>query len=503
MLSFRHIWMRCLTGIILLLISGQVVAQNLQEAITAAQGYYNRTVQEAEDFIKGVDEAYAEYMKNPWKKVSLTDVESNPYADFPKIKPEVFFLGDRSSKLQLLPCDVTHIGGLNADPGRYMELEYDSDENIEARDVLVGFNGYDISMRFVDDCEIHIENTSEEHLASVWLQMSGSPYDLILSDIVKIGKHLVLSDWSIVKFVEAFSDAVYNASQKHRESVLTQVYLLHRLGFRVCLARDESGNLYRLISSDATLNGTKELYEDGIPYTLIGDYGDIDLFPFFFDGYGKYPVSMAVNRNEHFYSEYSDTLSFVSEKYPEVAVSVPVNVALKKFYGDFPIYHTDGNPMTEFYYRAMAPMSRDIIEAVYPTLLNVVEGKTYVEALNILLDFVQTAFRYEMDSDRWNKERFFFPGEIWYHDVSDCDDKAILFSRLVRDILKLEVALVFWPGHLSCAVNLDDTVEGFMFDVSGKKYVSCDPTMPHAGVGDVMEVLKDTKASLIMLYSHI
>lgn len=499
MLSFRDMCVKCLAGIILLLVSGQVAAQSLQEAIAAAQDHYNRTLQQAEDFIKETDKAYAEYMKNPWKKVSLTKVEINPYAEFPKTKPEVFSPGDRSSRLQLLQCDVTHIGGLNADPGRYMKLEYDSYENIEVRDVLVSFNGYDISMRFAEDCEIHIDNTSEEHLASVWMQMSDSPYDLILSDIVKIGKHLVLSDWSIVKYVEAFCDAVYDAPEMHRESVMTQVYLLHRLGFRVCLAHDGYDNLYRLISSDATLNGTKEIYQDGIPYTLIGDYDGIDLSPYFFDDHGEYPVSMAVNRNEHFYSEYSDTLSFVSEKYPEVAVSVPVNVALKKFYEEFPIYHTDGNPLTEFYYRAMAPMSGDIVETVYPVLADALNGKSYLEALNMLLDFVQTAFRYEMDSDRWSKERFFFPGEIWYHDASDCDDKAILFSRLVRDILKLKVALVFWPGHLSCAVNLDGHQEGFMFDVSGEKFVSCDPTMPEACVGDVMEVLKDVKASLILL----
>ena len=67
MLSFRDMCVKCLAGIILLLVSGQVAAQSLQEAIAAAQDHYNRTLQQAEDFIKETDKAYAEYMKNPWK----------------------------------------------------------------------------------------------------------------------------------------------------------------------------------------------------------------------------------------------------------------------------------------------------------------------------------------------------------------------------------------------------------------------------------------------------
>jgi Fe-S-cluster formation regulator IscX/YfhJ len=63
MLSFRDMCVKCLAGIILLLVSGQVTAQSLQEAIAAAQDYYNRTLQQAEDFIKEADKAYAEYIE--------------------------------------------------------------------------------------------------------------------------------------------------------------------------------------------------------------------------------------------------------------------------------------------------------------------------------------------------------------------------------------------------------------------------------------------------------
>lgn len=473
--GFKNQCFRYLLGAVLLLVSGQVYAQSLQESIKAAQNLYKSSLR------------------------SSVAVKSNPYAEFPKIRPEVFSPGKRPSQLLTMEYEVTRTGGLFANPGRYAVMKFEEDEDLDHQKIIAGFNGYRISIRFVPECVVRIENVSEEHLESVWRHLSGSPLGPTLNDIVKAGRYLNLSDWSMVNFVEAFSDSVFEGPEMRKESVMLQVFLLHSLGFRVCLAHDEAGNLYRLISSDAALNGTREFYEDGVPYSLFGGSDNLKLSLCFFDGHGKYPVSMAINPDEIFYSEYGDTRRFVSDNYPELSVSVPVNTVLKNFYGSFPIYHTNDNPLTEFYYRASANMPREIVEAVYPTLAAALNGKSHVDALNMLLDFVQTAFIYEIDNDRWEGERFFFPGEIWYHDVCDCDDKAILFSRLVRDIMKLDVALVFWPGHLSCAVETDEPLAGYMYDVSGRKYVSCDPTMPGARVGDVMETLKDKKASLIIL----
>lgn len=498
MLSFRYMCVKCLAGIILLLVSGQVAAQSLQEAIAAAQDYYNRTVQEAEDFIKEVDKAYAEYMKNPWKKVVPVDSRKSPFEEYPSIDPEIFSPGKKVSELVDMEYDFTQVGGMYSQSQRFEELGFEEDTDAVMDVVPVRFNGFQIDMRFPADGKIRIAGTAEVELSAAWERMSGMPYGVVLNDILKIGRRLNLCDWSLVRLVKIFMDAVYGEDARN-ESVITQVYFLHRLGFRVALAYDPEGRLYRLVSTDARVRGARDYYNDGIPYSLIGEAETHDLSLFFYDGYGDNPVCLTANLDEIFYPEYADEIHFESASYPELSFSVQVDLSLKSYYEDYPSYYTDDNPMTEFYYRASLPMARYIQESVYPVLESAVEGKTEVEAVNILLDFVQTAFAYEMDEDRWNQERFFFPGEIWYHDVSDCDDKAMLFARLVQDVLDMKVALVFWPGHLSCAVNIPEAVAGYVFDVFGEKYVSCDPTWKDARAGDVMEVFKDVKASLILL----
>lgn len=498
MLSFRYMCLRCLAGIILLLISGQAAAQSLQEAIAAAQNYYNKTVQEAEDFIKEVDKAYAEYMKDPWKKVTPVDSRKSPFEEYPSIDPEIFSPGKKVSELVDVEYDFTKVGGLYSQSHRFEELEFEEDADAVLDRVPIKFNGYQLSMRFPSEGKIKIAGTTEEELSITWKRMSEMPYGIVLNDILKIGRRLNLCDWSLVRLIRTFSDAVYG-NEAANESVMTQVYFLHRLGFRVALAYDPEGRLYRLVSTDARVRGARDYYNDGIPYSLIGEPEIHDLSLFFYDGYGDNSVCLTANLDELFYPEYADEVHFESKSYPELSVSLHVDLSLKSYYENYPSYYTDDNPMTEFYYRATLPMARDIQESVYPVLEAAVAGKTDVEAVNILLDFVQTAFAYEMDEDRWNQERFFFPGEIWYHDVSDCDDKAMLFARLVQDVLDMKVALVFWPGHLSCAVNIPEAVAGYVFDIFGEKYLSCDPTKKNARAGDVMDVLKDVKASLILL----
>lgn len=473
-------------------------AQDIQETIARAQQLFSSTIDQAESYRRKVAEAYAEHMRDPWEKVSAVKMEVNPFAEYPKISPDVFNLGKRSSERFEMRGEVADVEVPYADSSRYKKLMFRNERDAETYSVPIRFNGFDIAMRFVPQCAFTIQDTSEESLALLWQQMSRSPFGIILNDIIKIANRLNLCDWSLLRFIETYSDTVC-ASKSHRESVLMQVYILHSLGFRVCLAKDNNGNLYRLISTDARLDGAVEFYEDGIPYSLLDPFEEMDLCLFSFNDHGEYPITMSINPDERFYSECVDTLRFTSVRYPEVSVSVAVDDVLKTFYEEYPIYLTNDNPLTEFYYRASVPMTRDIQETVYPVLTAAVDGKTNVEALNILLDFVQTAFRYEMDSERWRKERFFFPGEIWFYDTSDCDDKAILFSRLVRDVLGLEVALVFWPGHLSCAVKLEEPLHAYVFDVSGQQFVSCDPTMPGACVGDVMPQLKEVKASLILL----
>ena len=97
-------------------------------------------------------------------------------------------------------------------------------------------------------------------------------------------------------------------------------------------------------------------------------------------------------------------------------------------------------------------------------------------------------------------------GPLYHHEsglpfrgVSKGTDRAILFSRLVRDLVGLDVVLLYYPGHLAAAVAFNDNVSGDYLTYKNKKYVVCDPTYINAGVGRTMPGMNNQEAQIIAL----
>ena len=144
-------------------------------------------------------------------------------------------------------------------------------------------------------------------------------------------------------------------------------------------------------------------------------------------------------------------------------------------------------------------MNERVKKQLYPPLRSVIQGKSQQEAANILLNFVQTAFVYEYDDKVWGSDRAFFAEESLYYPYCDCEDRSILFSRLVRDLLGLKVLLVYYPGHLATAVRFTEPVTGDYISLNNQKYIVCDPTYIGAPVGATMPDMDNGKAKVILL----
>ena len=119
--------------------------------------------------------------------------------------------------------------------------------------------------------------------------------------------------------------------------------------------------------------------------------------------------------------------------------------------------------------------------------------------MNVLLDWVQTGLVYEYDDKVWGHDRVFFAEESLFYPYADCEDRAVLFSHLVRDLLGLDVALVYYPNHLATAVRFTDNVAGDAMQVGQTRYVVCDPTYIGAPVGMQMPNLDCSKVQCIVL----
>lgn len=100
----------------------------------------------------------------------------------------------------------------------------------------------------------------------------------------------------------------------------------------------------------------------------------------------------------------------------------------------------------------------------------------------------------------WGGDRAFFADETLYYPYCDCEDRSILFSRLVRDLLGLDVVLVYYPGHLATAVNLTEgDIKGDYLTLGDRRYVVRDPTYINAPAGHTMTGMDNSAAKVILL----
>lgn len=474
-------------------------AQNLNQLIDKVNEKNNRIMERVDERRREIDRKYTEHINKTWSRIGKTAPEKNPFDEQEPVTPvpydpdmgivERVYSDPQVLKVSDRPIGVERTAAQERQP---------AEDDIKDIKVEVPCNGVDVLIRFPKGGLVRMDGTSEEKVSEAWKRMSCAPYENMFRDLSRLREYLSLSDWSLYRFVESLSSELYGDSRSP-ESVVFSVYVLNRLGFLICLGRSDEGQLYKCVATDMGVLNFPGYCLDGTLYYLFDSHPPQDLMMVDLRMNGEVPMNMMMNTDEVFYSKYSDPKSYSSKNYPSVTVEVESDMVRMAFYNDYPSIYSDENPLTSFYYHAMMPMSKSVSDTVYPVLRKSVSGKSEYDAVNILLDFVQTAFQYEYDYVVWGKERYLYADEIWHYNLSDCEDRSILFSRLVRDILGLEVALVYWPGHLSCAVNFNYKVDGSCFVVSGKKYVSCDPTYIGAGAGAVMPDLKDKKAQLIIL----
>ena len=130
-------------------------------------------------------------------------------------------------------------------------------------------------------------------------------------------------------------------------------------------------------------------------------------------------------------------------------------------------------------------------------LAPIVEGKSETEAANLLINFVQTGFKYATDQEQFGYEKPFFVEELFYYPYCDCEDRSVLYSYLVRNLLKLDVVLLDYPNHIATAVCFNENVSGDFVTVEGKKYIVCDPTYIGASIGKAMPQFKRVAAKVL------
>lgn len=315
-----------------------------------------------------------------------------------------------------------------------------------------------------------------------------------------------LSQWAYFRLVGDFAQA-FMPGRVNEQRVLEGLLMIYE-GYDVRFAQDDSGRIYRLLGCVellpehpyVVLDGKRFYAFEDSPATLRIATGSMP---------GTECVSAKPSGRERFDMRRGEPHHVVLCDHsphccdnrchkPLAEFDLTGNLNRMDFYAGCPMTVDGCDPDTKWNSYAGGLLSDEIRAQFYPALRKLIEGRTRLEAVNLLMKFVE-AFDYGSDNEIWGGDRAFFAEETLHYPLRDCEDGAILLTRLVRDLVGLPVALVYYPGHLAAAVAFDTYVSGAYLSDGGRRYTVCDPTYYYVDAGVQMPASKVDAGAAVLI----
>ncbi len=482
--------------------SSIVCAQNT--AIEQYNQFKQQAQQEYSYFRKKCNAEYAEFLKQAWESYQAGPVIPKPKDEV--VPPVVMPEDDRDKPVEPKPVPIdTVVAPVIEEPKPQPLPIAPIYENQQTTDSYLAFSffGTDGKVRVpkerTNGLGLLSTSLNGDNLAKAWDVLSNGDYDNLIRDCLELRIKHGLSDWAYLLMIRDLSEKYCGG--RNNDAIFFMSWIFCQTGYQMRLAI-EGNKLYLLF-------GTKhQIY--GMPYYVIdGTY----FYPLLHEGERmaegvqicgasfpeEQPLSLFLPSAHSFAEAYGNIRTISSGRYQDMKVSVKTNQNLIKFYSTYPSSMVNDNFITRWAMYANTPMANEIKASMYPQLRSYITGKSQLEAVNMLLNWVQTGLVYEYDDKVWGGDRAFFAEESLNYPYCDCEDRSILFTRLIRDLLGLECILIYYPGHLACAVNFTDNVNGDYIILNGKKFIVTDPTYIGAPVGRTMPDMNNSTAKVILL----
>lgn len=431
---------------------------------------------------------YIDFVRKAWKEFGQDPPQVKP--EEPRVEPVVF-----DDKKQDRPIDRRRLEEKSVEPAPQddhardsqpqpiQEIEQQQESPIEKEfsGMPFSFFGTDMQVRLDETKRLNIGEISPDRIADLLGLLSSKEYDNLLYDCLKLRSDRKLCDWAYLLMLKEIADQF--CGQGTNEATLLLGWLYCQSGYKARFATDGS-RLGLLIASKHSIYDKGAYNVDGDKFYPIDDIsGSMHICEASFPQ--EKGLSLYINAAQNFGNENFDEREIKSKRYPDTAIKVKIRKGLIDFYNTYPTSYVNDDFTTRWAMYADTPMDDSVKAQIYPVLAAELSGLNPLEATEHLLNFVQTGLEYGYDDEIWGGDRAFFAEETLHYPYCDCEDRSILFTRLVRDLLGLDCVLVYYPGHLASAVNFPTglQVSGDYYSLGGKDYTVCDPTYINAGVG--------------------
>jgi len=479
---------------------GMMILQPLPRQELFAQDDYQEWLKqqqsELKQFIEEDDKAFVNFLENEWRQINVESGLVPDKAPKPVKLPRVEALAPKATPTSMgkpidniqLPPDV---------PLRRPDLTGLPKIDLrKGNNVAFDYFGIPVSMAIDEGFWKPFRyKMNNKGISKRWKEFSKLDYKKMISKVKYIKDELRLNDWGYGLLLQEIAEYVYPNSQLDQNLFLWFVFT--KSGYATKVGYNDDG-VYLLTPSSNTLFSVRFFEMDDATYYLMNFSGKIpdvrSIYTYQGDYHGANVLFDLRIKSLPLLAEKSETrelrFNYSGEQY---LVTAQYNENLVAFFMNYP--QTD---LEVYFETPMSPLaSRSLTVGLKP----IIDGKSEIEAVNILLRFVQLSLEYKNDAGQFGREKYLFADETLFYPFSDCEDRSILFAYLVRNLLGLEVVGLSYPGHIATAVHFSSDVAGEVVVYNNKKFVICDPTYINASIGMEMPIVQDSEPEVIKLAS--
>ena len=449
---------------------------------------------EFEDFRKQINAEYAEKLKANWEEFSLSKPIPKPPLPEPA-KPPV-----KDPKSPITPNEKPVLLDVPAkDPARpFVEpappvkptedlprIPEETKLPVGVPTQVLHFYQLDLVLPIDPAIRVACKQVSEVAVSTYWKQMSAGNYASLLAALEGLRQTHQFNDWTLYLVVEELAKQIHNDWNAQKAF---QFFFLNHLGYDVKIA--SSGNFHLLVNFIHTVYNYSYSTFDNKRYYFMSDLGieRIHTMPADFSKASR-PIDLSQAVVPNLGNQHTERTLYLRNERRQITLTYSqpaVNYYNKIPPSEFSVF---------FNSTATGEMERQVVHSIKPLL----QGLSEIEAVQFLLTFVQSSFEYKTDQEQFGQEKYFFPEEILIYPYSDCEDRSVFFSYLVKKLIGLEVVGLHYPGHVATAVKFNAPIHGDAVRVNGVHYIVCDPTYIGAAVGEAMPEFRYTSPETIWI----
>lgn len=454
--------------------------------------YTGQQRQSYQRYTDSVSDEFLRYVEQRWQDYRLYTGEHRPTRHEPLRQPVADPSATSPDTLSAIIVDTAVIHQPDAKP-----VTNSLSQNPDSRSLSVYVPFYGLSLDFsvpATLCATTLGGHRESHVADYWRSLNRIGLESCCEQLSRQQRRLQLNDYALFRLSMSLAATLYPSLPDEQCALV--VYLLNSLHYNSKVGSSDDGLVILLATANRIydmpfVEDSRNRYYVFAPASRSKVSGNIKTY--------NRQLSQSAN-NLSLYLSQSPLLGVDASPKPYTyrfdsgnTLSFAVNRQLIDFYSDYPSVEL------AVYARAAAStdFNQSVVQGFAPLLADKVNRQ---EAVGQLLQYVQRGFDYQPDIRQFGTEKTFFCEENFYYPANDCEDRAILFARMVRLLTSLDVVLLEFHDHVAAAVCFaDENVQGTSVRYAGRRYTVCDPTYIDAAVGMLPQRYHNEKPKLIQV----